>query len=38
VLTSGRYAHVADDPAKAVAEKVSVEIEALLAKGSRALP
>jgi integrase len=36
VLTSGRYAHVAHDPAKAVAEKVGAEIDALLTKGAGA--
>jgi len=36
VITSGRYAHVAADPAKAVAEKVGAEIDALLTKGAAA--
>lgn len=34
VLTSGRYAHMADDPAMALAEKVSGQIDALMRKGA----
>lgn len=36
VLTTGRYAHVADDPAQALAERVGGEIEALFHKGANA--